>query len=184
MAQAELPGVPPAPDDAVPAAGRGPRARRSGATVSADALEAALLEALDRPAVRDRLARLVQQALADAVDHAAQQRGAGAAGPGVAGAGGQARVLVVGLPPEQGRTLAAQVPGGVELRLARPGDGHERLRALARGCTAVVVDEAVAAELDEFLSTLSLPTLHHEGSTRRLAQRLAELGEQEAPGAG
>ena len=171
--------MPPAQDDTA-AIGRGPRARRASGAVTADALEAALLEALDRPAVRARLAELVRQALDEAVDQAGRQ--APSAGhPGPAGAGAQARVLVVGLPPEHGRTLAAQVPGGVELRLARPGDGHERLRALARGCTAVVVDEAVAGELEEFLSTLQLPTLHHEGNTRRLAQRLAELGEHVAP---
>lgn len=184
MSQPELPGMPPADDQPAPAAGRGARVRRApSAAASADAFEAALLEALDRPAVRARLAELVQQALGDAVDGAAQRAGS-TAEPGMAGTGTQARVLVVGLPPEHGRTLAAQVPGGVELRMARPGDGHERLRALARGCTAVVVDEAVTAELEEFLSTLRLPTLHHEGSTRRLAQRLAELGDRPAPDAG
>lgn len=153
--------------------------------MSAAAFEAALLAALDSPAVIARLTSLAEQALADALTAAlAKASAVGTLDGGASTARNPAnmpprpKVLVVGLTAEQGQALANQTRRAVELRFWRPGETREQLQSVARSCQLIMLmSEAVDSDVDAFLESLPVKLLRHSGSVARLRDRLVEIGE-------
>ena len=178
LAQPELPGMPPAP------AARPPAGRRGAAMPPAEAIETAVLAALDSPAVQARLAGLVEQAVAAALPAAidaalATLRGATGAAGAPPAAASRPTVLVTGLTAAQAQTLAQQTRDAIDVRFWHAGESREQLRLLARACSvAVLAGDAVDPDLEAFLQSLPLRLVHHGASLARLRDRLFEIGER------
>ena len=161
--------------------------RTTGTAVSPAVLEAALLAALDSPAVAARLSALAEHAIAEALATAlANKTGAAGALLGEGGstppsqpAASRPKVLVVGLTAEQAQTLVARAGQVADLRFWRPGETREQLQSVARACQVIVLmSEAVDPDVDVFLQSLPVRLIRHGGSVARLRDRLLEIGER------
>ena len=151
---------------------------RVTAQIGTQALEQALLAALARPALQERLAAVLVGALGQAL-HALQAVPAAAEPEAAAVApppGPRPKVLVAGLEPTEANALTEAFGDKLNLRYWRPSESKDQLRSLARVCAvAVVMVEAVDAEVESLLKSMHLRLIRHSGNVARLKQKLHEL---------
>ncbi|WP_157264293.1 hypothetical protein [Azohydromonas aeria] len=156
-------------------------ARAAAAGLDPLRLEAALVAALQSPAVEAVLVELFTRTLAQAVARvgiapvqAAEEAPARAVVNG-AGGGGQ-RVLLAGFPEAQQRALSEALGGRFEVRAWRPAQGPQLFETLARLCGVVVVPEDADDSVDADLKHLDVRVVRHAGQASRLAERIGALG--------
>lgn len=149
------------------------------ATVSAGspqvalALEAAMLAALQSPAVADALVEVFGRAMAKAFSRMSGE-GRPQVEEAVSPPRREQRVLLAGFPTPQVKSLEDVLRRSFDVRVWRPGQGPQLFETLAGMCSVAVIPEASGEDVDEALRRFQLQILRHEGSAERLAERLEE----------
>jgi hypothetical protein len=135
--------------------------------------EAALLAALQSPAVEAALVEVFGRAMSKAfarmsAGEPTEDRSA------VVSAKEGARVLLAGFPLPQARGLEEALRDVVEVRVWRPNQGPQLFDTLAGICSVAVIPDDVADDVDESLRARNMRVIRHAGSPARLAERLQE----------
>lgn len=137
----------------------------------AQALESALVVALQSPAVEDAFAKVVGRAVARAVD----ERGQEASRQSSEANRGDQRVLLAGFPAQMAKGLEDELRSKFDVRKWSPAQGMQVFETLTKLCNVAVIPEDSDDEIGDVLKGRALTVLRHEGSTARLADRLSTL---------
>lgn len=62
-----------------------------------------------------------------------------------------------------------------DVRVWTPSKGPQAFESMAKACTIAVISEAMGDDVDELLRSLKIRVVQHQGSTSRLAERIAEM---------
>ncbi|WP_156901918.1 hypothetical protein [Azohydromonas australica] len=162
--------VGPAPDQ------RGERAP-AAASVTLDPLviEAALVAALQSPAVEEALVELFSRTLSKALLRATAGGDAGTVQAHPPRQASARRVLLAGFPEPQQKALADALSASFEVRSWKPTSGAQLFQTLARLCKIVVFPEDADEEVDAGLKDMDVRVIRHAGNTSRLIERIEEL---------
>lgn len=137
-------------------------------------IEAALVAALQSPAVEDALVELFARTMSKALLRASAGEPGAAAAP-VPRPAAERRVLLAGFADGQQRSLADALGGTFEVRTWKPANGPQLFETLVRLCRIVVFPEDADDEADAGLKALGVQVLRHDGNAGRLAERIAAL---------
>jgi hypothetical protein len=150
----------------------------AAASVTLDPLviEAALVAALQSPAVEEALAELFTRTMSKALQRASSA-GDGRVAPAHPPRPPSAqRVLLAGFPEPQQRALADALSASFEVRSWKPTSGPQLFQTLARLCKIIVFPEDADDEVDAGLKDMDVRVIRHAGNTSRLIERIEELG--------
>jgi hypothetical protein len=165
---AALAPVPGQRDEPVPAA--------ASVTVDPLVIEAALVAALQSPAVEEALVDLFARTMSKA------HLRAGTGGDGRAVPAhpprqpSTQRVLLAGFPEPQQKALVDALSASFEVRSWKPTNGPQLFQTLAKLCKIVVFPEDADDEADAGLKDMNVRVIRHAGNTSRLIERIEELG--------
>jgi hypothetical protein len=145
-------------------------------TVDPLVIEAALVAALQSPAVEEALVDLFARTMSKALVRATTG-GDGRAVPAHAPRQPSAqRVLLAGFPEPQQKALVDALSESFEVRSWKPVNGPQLFQTLARLCKVVVFPEDADEEVDAGLKDMDVRVIRHAGNTSRLIERIEELG--------
>jgi hypothetical protein len=170
-------------DGAVESAAGAPAPGQRGEPVPATAavtmdplvIEAALIAALQSPAVEEALVELFARTMSQALQRASTG-GDGRAAPAHPPRQPSAqRVLLAGFPEPQQKALADALSAGFEVRSWKPTHGPQLFQTLAKLCKIVVFPEDADDEVDAGLKDMDVRVIRHAGNTSRLIERIEEL---------
>lgn len=170
----------PAPADAGPSTGDSAPASLAQAAVAALQpltadplqLEAAWLVALQSPAVEACLVDLFGRAMSKAFAQLNADKPASVQEPAAPAVEG--RVLLAGFPASVVKPLEDALSGLCEVRVWKPGQSQQLFETTARICRLAVIPEGMGDEAEDFLRSLSLKVLRHEGGAGRLVEKVQE----------
>jgi hypothetical protein len=145
-------------------------------TVDPLVIEAALVAALQSPAVEEALVDLFARTMSKALLRASTG-GDGRAVPAHPPRPPSAqRVLLAGFPEPQQKALVDALSASFEVRSWKPVNGPQLFQTLARLCKVVVFPEDADDEVDAGLKDMDVRVIRHAGNTSRLIERIEELG--------
>jgi hypothetical protein len=150
----------------------------AAASVTVDPLviEAALVAALQGPAVEEALVELFTRTMAKAFQRASSG-GDGRVAPAHPPRPPSAqRVLLAGFPEPQQKALVDALSANFEVRSWKPANGPQLFQTLAKLCKIVVFPEDADDEVDAGLKDMDVRVIRHAGNTSRLIERIEELG--------
>jgi hypothetical protein len=154
-------------DEPVPAA--------AAVTVDPLVIEAALVAALQSPAVEEALVELFARTMSKALLRASAG-GDGRAAPAHPPRQPSApRVLLAGFPEPQQKALVEALSASFEVRSWKPANGPQLFQTLAKLCKIVVFPEDADEEVDAGLKDMDVRVIRHAGNTSRLIERIEEL---------
>lgn len=87
------------------------------------------------------------------------------------------KIFVAGFSDNEKKLIETAL-GCYDLRLWKPSQGPQAFKSMAKACTIAVISEAMSDEGDdvnELLRSLNIRIVQHQGSTSRLAERIAEM---------
>ena len=144
------------------------------ATVDPLAIEAALVAALQSPAVEEALVELFARTMSKAFQRA--DVGDVRAVPAHPTRQPSAqRVLLAGFPEPQQKALADALSASFEVRSWKAANGHQLFQTLAKLCKVIVFPEDADDEVDAGLQDMDVRVIRHAGNARRLIERIEEL---------
>jgi hypothetical protein len=159
--------VPGKRDEPVPAA--------AAVTVDPLVIEAALVAALQSPAVEEALVELFARTMAKALLRASAGGDGRAAPAHPPRQPSTPRVLLAGFPEPQQKALADALSASFEVRSWKPANGPQLFQTLVKLCKIVVFPEDADDEVDAGLKDMDVRVIRHAGNTSRLIERIEEL---------
>ena len=138
-------------------------------------IEAALVAALQSPAVEDALVELLTRTMAKALLRTGTGELRPVPGPLSRPQAAQ-RVLLAGFPEAQQKALMDALGASFEVRSWKPAQGPQAFQALARLCRTVVFPDDADDEVEAGLKDMDVRVIRHAGNASRLIERIAEPG--------
>lgn len=150
----------------------------AAASVTVDPLviEAALVAALQSPAVEEALVELFTRTMSKALQRASSGGDGHTAPAHLPRPPSVQRVLLAGFPEPQQKALVEALSASFEVRSWKPTSGPQLFQTLARLCKVVVFPEDADEEVDAGLRDMDVRVIRHAGNTGRLIERIEELG--------
>ena len=145
-------------------------------TVDPLVIEAALVAALQSPAVEEALVDLFARTMSKALVRATTGGDGRAVPAHVPRQPSAQRVLLAGFPEPQQKALVDALSPSFEVRSWKPVNGPQLFQTLARLCKVVVFPEDADDEVDAGLKDMDVRVIRHAGNTSRLIERIEELG--------
>lgn len=112
-----------------------------------------LSEALEKAISDERAGVLDQEPEADATD---------------------TKIFVAGFAGSEQKSIESAL-SRYDVRVWTPSKGPQAFESMAKACTIAVISEAMGDDVDEMLRSLKIKIVTHQGSTSRLAERIAEM---------
>lgn len=144
-------------------------------TVDPLQIEAALLAALQSPAVEEALVELFARTMSKAFGRASVGESRPASTQGTKTSAAQ-RVLLAGFPEAQQKALTETLGARFDVRSWKPSNGPQLFEALARLCRVVVFPEEADDDVEADLKDRDVRVIRHAGNASRLIERIEELG--------
>jgi hypothetical protein len=162
----------------VPASGQRGEPAPAAAPVTVDPLviEAALVAALQSPAVEEALVELFSRTMSNALQRASTGGDARTVRAHPPRQPSARRVLLAGFPEPQQKALADALSASFEVRSWKPANGPQLFHTLSRLCKIVVFPEDADDGVDAGLRDMDVRVIRHAGNTSRLIERIEELG--------
>jgi hypothetical protein len=154
-------------DESVPAA--------APVTVDPLVIEAALVAALQSPAVEEALVELFARTMSKALLRASTGGDVRAVPAHLPRQPSARRVLLAGFPEPQQKALMDALSASFEVRSWKPSNGPQLFETLAKLCKIVVFPEDADDEVDARLKDMDVRVIRHAGNTNRLIERIEEL---------
>ena len=144
-------------------------------TVNPLAIEAALVVALQSPAVEQALVELFSRTMSAALQRATAGDAHAVPTPAFNPVSEQ-RVLLAGFAEPQRKALMDALSASFEVRAWNPSSGPQVFQTLVKLCKIVVFPEDADDEAEAGLKDMEVRVIRHAGSTSRLLERIEELG--------
>jgi hypothetical protein len=160
-----------------PAPGQRGESLPAAASVAVDPLviEAALVAALQSPAVEEALVELFARTMSKALLRASTGGDVRAVPAHLPRQPSARRVLLAGFPEPQQKALMDALSASFEVRSWKPSNGPQLFETLAKLCKIVVFPEDADDEVDARLKDMDVRVIRHAGNTNRLIERIEEL---------
>lgn len=137
-----------------------------GALASTQSIENVLAN-VDVDTALDALSQALGKAFSDEHDGVLGQDGGEGLDP-------DAKIFVAGFAGNEQKAIENAL-SRFDVRVWKPSQGVQMFESMAKACTVAVIPESMGEEVDDMLRSLKIKVLHHEGSTSRLAERIAEM---------
>jgi hypothetical protein len=144
-------------------------------TLDPAVIEAALLTALQSPALEEALVELFSRTMAKALLRVGSVDSRHATAPSPRSPSTR-RVLLAGFAEAQQKALTETLGESFDVRSCKPANGPQAFQALARLCRTVVFPEEADDDVEAGLRGMDVRVIRHAGNASRLIERLGELG--------